>query len=79
MGHTHPARGAWRGDTDARGNRARDELAGLFGLAPESQESDVGGSLKPAADPRRVLDALFEIESDADSESASSDSEGGRR
>ena len=74
-----PARGAWHGDADASGNRARNELAQLFELAPETQESDVGNSLKPAADARREFDALFGIESDADSESASSDSEGGRR
>ena len=47
-----------------------DSLRTRSGLAPESQESDVGSALRPAVDARRGLDSLFGIEPDADSASA---------
>ena len=74
-----PARGAWRDDADANGNRARDELSELFDLARQSRESAAESSLKPVANARRELDALFGIDPEPDSESVSSDSEGHRR
>ena len=70
-----PARGAWRGDADAGRDRARDDLAELFGLEPESQQSPTESSRKSVAKARRKLDALFGLESDPDAESAAADSE----
>lgn len=61
-----PARGAWRGDADAGRDRARDDLAELFGLAPEPNESAAEKSMKSVANARRDLDALFDFESESD-------------
>ena len=69
-----PARGAWRGDADAGRDRARDDLAELFGLAPEPDESVAEQSMKSVVKARRELDALFGLESDPDAESTAADS-----
>ena len=61
-----PARGAWRGDADAGSDRARDDLAELFGLEPASRQSAAEKSRESVADARRELDALFGIESEDD-------------
>ena len=70
-----PARGAWRGDADAGSDRARDDLAELFGLEPTARQSAAEKSRESVADARRELDALFGIESEVDSESTAADSE----
>ena len=70
-----PARGACRGGTDASRDRTRDDLAELFGLAPEPNESAAEKSVKSVANARRDLDALFGLEPEVDSGSAAADSE----
>ena len=70
-----PARGAWRGDADAGCDRARDDLAELFGLEPASRQSAGEKSRESVADARRELDALFGIGSESDAESNAADSE----
>ena len=69
-----PARGAWRGNTDAGRERVQDDLAELFGLEPESPQSAVESSHKAVANARRELDALFGMESDPEAESGAADS-----
>ena len=69
-----PARGAWRGDADAGCGRARDDLAELFGLAPEPNESAAEKSVKSVANARRDLDALFGLEPEVDPGSTAADS-----
>ena len=70
-----PARGAWRGDSDAGRERAQDDLAELFGLEPTSPQSVPESSRKAAANARRELDALFGLESEPDAKSTGADSE----
>ena len=67
-----PAQGAWRGD--AGRDRARDDLAELFGLEPTSQQSVAEKSRESVADASRELDALFGLESESDAESTAADS-----
>ena len=74
-----PARGAWRGGADAGRDRARDDLAELFGLEPASRQSAAEQSRESVADARRELDALFGIGSEPDAESNATDSEGRHR
>ena len=70
-----PARGTLRGDADAGRDRARDDLAELFGFAPEPNESAAEKSMKSVANARRDLDALFGIGPDSDPGSTTVDSE----
>ena len=70
-----PARGAWRGDADAGRDRARDDLAELFGLASEPNEYAAEKSVKSVANARRDLDALFGLEPEVDPGSTAADSE----
>ena len=70
-----PARGAWLGDADVGRERVQDELAELFGVEPELQQSAAESSRKSVANVRRELDALFGIESEVDTEPTDADSE----
>ena len=73
--HFRPARGAFSDRVDPSRNRAREDLAELFGLDPGSQQSTAESSRKVAASARRELDALFGIESESGAEPIPADSE----
>lgn len=71
--HFRPARGAHRDASDPRRDRARDELADLFGLAPDSQPAAPDKQAEVVENSRRQLDDLFGIDSGGGSESAGSE------
>ena len=74
--HFRPARGAYRKGSDAGCDRARDELAGLFGIDPETRRSAAESASTSVAHARRELDALFGIEPGSDNDSPAANSEG---
>ena len=70
-----PARGAYREGPDAGRARVRDELADLFGIVPETQQSASENASTSVAKARLELDALFKIKSDSVTDSTAADSE----